>query len=193
LYTNIKSVYREHDKKRIRQGDILTDYHFVEWRGLGFVDDIPNKVSLRLRIFPYVVLLTQDCDLDLDSIYHRKNQKDQDKFLQSILACPAYSADQFRKGTHLEEIGLQMAQINRERFRTIKDNNDPRYHFLPESDSFGMSPAVVDFKHYYGIHIDMLYDVFDRYYHVSLNELFREELSQRFSAFLSRVGVPKFK
>jgi hypothetical protein len=56
-----------------------------------------------------------------------------------------------------------------------------------------MSPAVVDFKHYYGIHIDMLYDVFDRYYHVSLNELFREELSQRFSAFLSRVGVPKFK
>jgi hypothetical protein len=190
-YTNIKSVYRQHDKKRIRQGDILRDFDFIEWR--GFVGANPNKVKLRLRALPYVILLTQDCDLDLDFTYHTTKQKDDDKFLQSILACPAYLAEQFRKGKHLEEIGLQMAQITSDRWHNITYNSDPRYHFLPASDTYGMPPVVVDFKHYYGVHIDMLYDVFDRYYHASLNELFREELSQRFSAFLSRVGVPRFK
>jgi len=190
-YSNVTATYRKHDKTRIRQGDILRDFELIEWR--GFVDHNLKRVKLRLRCLPYIVLLTQDCDLGLDFIYRSQEKETQDKYLQSILACPAYFAEQLRKGTHLEDLGLQMESIKRPRWDNIKNNSDPRYHFLPPFESFGIPPLVVDFKHYYSLSRDMLYNVFGEYYRASLNELFREELSQRFSAFLSRVGVPEFK
>ncbi len=52
-----------------------------------------------------------------------------------------------------------------------------------------MGPLIIDFKHYYTIPRNILYQNLD-HYNVSITELHREQLSQRFAYYLSRVGTP---
>ena len=56
--------------------------------------------------------------------------------------------------------------------------------------TFQIPDLVLDFKHYYAISRDVLYENFGDYCIGSINELFREALSQRFAYYLSRIGLP---
>ncbi|WP_292474386.1 hypothetical protein [Methanosphaera sp.] len=53
-----------------------------------------------------------------------------------------------------------------------------------------ISPIVFDFKRYYTVSTSYIYSVFSDYYLISLNELYRENLSSRFANYLSRMGLP---
>jgi len=189
----IERRYRSHTKERIVQGDILRDLTFFEWN--GFQDEGLEKFKpLKRRKLPYLVVLSQDCDLERD--FENRNDidmEDQDKFLQSVLACPAYIAEEVRKGTHLAELKLTMQSLNKDSWRKVKINSDPRYHYLKKDSDYQIPNLVVDFKHYYTIRRDVLYELYLNHYLASLNELFREELSHRFSFYLSRIGLPDFK
>ncbi len=188
--SKIKALYRKHSESRIVQGDILRDITFLEW---DLNERNPTKSPVIDKYLPYIVILTQDCDLEQDFDNRQEDEAEkQDKFLQSILVCPAYIEDQFRKGTHLEGFKLVMENFNSERFKIIRGNNNPRYHFLqkaPDPD-YQIPNLVLDFKHYYTMPVPVLYKLYRRHYVASLNELFREALSQRFSYYLSRVGLP---
>lgn len=72
----------------------------------------------------------------------------------------------------------------------VKTNQNPRYHLLKGVTELQMQEVVIDFKQYYTIPRDILYEKIVKNYLLSLNELFREELSHRFANYLSRVGVP---
>lgn len=52
---------------------------------------------------------------------------------------------------------------------------------------------VIDFKHYYAIPRDTLFRMYPEHYLVTINQLFRESLSQRFSNYLSRIGLPELE
>jgi hypothetical protein len=55
------------------------------------------------------MVLTQDCDLEQDAAARvASTKKDEDKFLQSVLLCPAYQSEALRKGEHLRELDLVM-------------------------------------------------------------------------------------
>ena len=70
------------------------------------------------------------------------------------------------------------------------NNEDPRFHFLHFEDGFKLPDMVVDFKHFYTINTDYLYQNIDKRV-CSLSELYREKLSQRYAYFLSRIGLPE--
>jgi len=117
--------------------------------------------------------------------------------MQSILISPAFPSNKLREGTHLSE-NDKVLRINSKNWKIIQQNNNPRYHFLKESlliDQYKnekiITSLALDFKSYFTISRDFLYSQFKEHYIASLNELFRESLSARFSHFLSRIGLPE--
>jgi len=164
------------DDQRIHQGDILKDITYTE---RVYVEE--GKVKEDRRILPYVVVLTQDCDLEWDYNNHNSSLDNHDKYLQSILLCLGYIANSLREGVHLGEIGLRMQRLNY------------RYHFLEGNKELSIPDLVFDFKHYYAILRDILYENVEEHYMATLNTLFRENLSHRFTHYLSRIGLPEIK
>jgi len=71
----------------------------------------------------------------------------------------------------------------------IKNNDDPRYHYLhfdPESD---LPDMIIDFKHFFTVSTDYLYQ--NKVKRVrAIDELYREKISQRFAYYISRIGLP---
>jgi hypothetical protein len=205
MKSNVNSIYYEHDGKRICQGDIFRDLKYPE-RYLP--QDIDVDVD-ELKI-PYLVVLSQDCDL-LSDCWNRNDilkidcdtgedcsekEKDHDKLIPSILVCPAYPVNLFKEGKHLEKFDYQMQDFRKKdtMWNFVITNQNSRYHFLKAKTELEMPKVVIDFKQYYTIPRDILYEIlyekFEEHYLLSLNELFREELSHRFANYLSRVGVP---
>ncbi|MDY6895403.1 MAG: hypothetical protein SVO01_08340 [Thermotogota bacterium] len=185
MKSKIDSIYIRHDIHRIYQGDILRDFEYTEWACIE-----GNKVKMMVRTIPYLVILTQDCDLKWDYNNHNNQVGNHDKFLHSILVCPAYLSEEFRQGIHLEGLGFEMGKINSKIWGNVKNNQNQRYHYLERDKELNIPDLVIDFKHYYTIQRDLLYRGIKDHYIATVNELFREALSQRFSYYLSRIGVP---
>lgn len=183
--SKIDGRYRRLDAGRILQGDILRDVDFV------YTADDEKEVVIKYFL-PYMIILSQDCDLEQD--FKNRNENDSQKhdaYLQSILVCPAYLSDHFREGDHLKEFELKMEYKNSQKFSAIKRNLDPRYHYLDQDPNLQVPNLIVDFKHYYTLPVDFLYKIYGAHYIASLNELFREAISQRFSFYFSRIGLPE--
>lgn len=188
--SKIDSRYVKRTIKRICQGDIL--------RNISVIDDYSIDPSGEFEVeeltLPYIVVMTQDCDLEND-FYNRSEPTPEkhDKFLRTVLICPAYIANDLRKGSHLEDLELKMETFNSERWNPIKKQNNARYHFLEQDQELQVPELVIDFKHYYALPRDTLFNMYDENYLVTINHLFREFLSQRFSNYLSRIGLPELK
>jgi len=190
LLNKIDSRYvKDTSIKRICQGDILRDVDVLD----SYTRDSSGELKYDELTLPYIIVMTQDCDLESD-FKNRSNisSESQDKYLRTILVCPAYNASEFREGTHLEDIGLKMAEWNTKLFKQIKEQNHARFHFLEQDQALQVPELVVDFKHYYTIPRDTLFGMYKDHYLVTINQLFREYLSQRFSNYLSRIGLPTF-
>lgn len=192
MKSNIESVYRENTGDRVLQGDIFNNLSIP----------IFSDNELNLIESYYSVVLSQDCDLNQD--YDAWNAfKDNDniesinnKRIPSILLCPAYPANQVREGVNLEFLDLPMSKIShpsKTPWKKIIQNETPRYHFLSGVNDFEIPDLVLDFKRYYTVSRDYLYSVYDDFYVASLNELYREDLSLRFSNYFSRVGLPNLE
>ena len=187
----IDSLYHKHNGDRIYQGDILRDVLLVE---MHFTDETGGNYKVEEKKLPYIVVLTQDCDLEQDFIKRNKIAEKHDKYMESILVCPAYQAESFREGTHLEKFDLTMERWNSEKYAQIKKQQNDRFHFLGGYQPFQVPDLVIDFKHYYTIPRDIAYFLMkNNHYLASLRQLFREDLSHRFSFFLSRIGLPMIK
>lgn len=200
MKSNVDSRYYKHGEERICQGDIFRDLKYPE----RYLPQ-DHELDVEELYIPYLVVLTQDCDLlsdfrnrnnilkiDCDTGEDCSTEKNHDKILQSILVCPAYPAKLLKKGKHLEGLRFQMQNFNKKStmWNFVITNQNPRYHFLEGEIDLQMPEVVIDFKHYYTIPREILYEKLEKDYLQSLNELFREELSHRFAHYLSRVGVP---
>ena len=196
LLNQTDSPYLKLATGRIRQGDILRDINFIyEWR---LEDESSNKYIVKNYEFAYTVVLSQDCDLEQDSINRgNTDDKNQDAYIPSILVCPAYTKAEFKKGVHLNDYNLLMEEIHSKQWDFIKSNRDPRYHYLMPDPNLQAAELVLDFKHFYTLPNKFLYAIYnDKYkihYLASLKILFRERLCQRFSYYISRVGLPEIK
>lgn len=183
----IDSRYIKYIDKRICQGDILRDINIID----NYSTDESGEFKYDELNLPYIIVMTQDCDLEGDFRNRSQNQPEKhDKFLRTILICPAYNATDFRSGKHLEYIGQNMESWNSKNFKQIKDQNKDRFHFLDQDQELQIPELVVDFKHYYALPRDTLYGMYGEHYLATINQLFREFLSQRFANYLSRIGLP---
>ncbi len=179
---------RKGRKPRVHQGDVFRDIDFFE-----YAVEKKGVVEIARIEFPYVVVLTQDCDLEQDhSNRARKGAPSQDKHLFSVLVAPVYNAEHIYTGEHLSELGLKMSTINRRKGPgdRLRSNQVARYHYLDFATDAPIVPSVVDFKHYFSVNIEYLRRARPGKFVCRLAPLHREDLLQRYSAFLSRIGLP---
>jgi len=182
--SKIETKYTRLGLDRVHQGDILRDLRVVE------VARDPMARASETKL-PYTIVLTQDCDLEQDFLSRNDaTSLNQDKYLRAILLCPAYASKEFREGQHLTKLGLKMEYWNHTRFQLIQSQQNERFHFIEHQEDLGVQDLVVDFKHYFTVVRDELYEAYDGIYLATISELFRESLSQRFCYYLGRIGLP---
>jgi hypothetical protein len=206
--------YRYKNDLRIRQGDIIKDVRYFE----NFT--IEAKIlELNYVDFPYVYVLTQECDLDVERNNRGKHLKDKgngkvliddnnypiidsDKSLVSILVAPIYNFDVFSKGIHLSEVckvdkrdynTYRSSELSKKLMNKYKNNDHNRYHYIELEKTDVLSPSIIDFKHYFTINLHELETLKSSNYTTTVSKLFRENISQRFSNYLSRIGLPVVK
>jgi hypothetical protein len=187
-----RSQYAIDHLNRYRQGDILRDLRIVEWAEI-----VQDDLVITERQLPYAVILSQECDLEHDYNNHADDTRFKglkDKCLPTILVCPAYLATQLRTGEHLQNLGLKMQSLSSDQFKRLKQNNDSRYHYLAEEADLQLPELVVDFKHFFSIPRNVIYrDSVSSGYVCSIDDLFRENLSNRFANYISRIGLPELE
>lgn len=175
--------------RRICQGDIFHDVEHIE-----HVKERGGIVEVSKIIFPNIVVLTQDCDLEQDFRFRKPSipGKTQDKLLISVLVAPIYNAEHVFLGEHMSALNMKMEAIKKGKSAGtfLKNNERPRYHYLDFPQSPSLVDSVVDFKHYFSLNIHYLMRIRSQNFVCRLAELHREDLSQRFAAYLSRIGLP---
>ena len=181
--------------KQIHQGDVFLDIDYIE-----HADIIDGHVDISIIRYPHVIIMSQECDLtqDYDERYSTEDKKkSNDKLLHGIIVAPMYNYEHFREGKHYSNLGYTMCtdfiNQNKTPSRMLKQNNNPRYHFMEFDSSIPIVDSVVDFKHFFTVDISSLYKYKKEKYVCSLDALFRERLSQRFANYLSRIGLPTDK
>ena len=174
---------------RVSQGDIYRDVEFIE-----YAVEKKGIIEISKIVFPFIIVLTQDCDLDQDSKVRRQTDltKTQDKLILSVLVAPIYNVAQVYQGEHLDQLRIKMEMINEQRTpgEYLRANQRPRYHYLKFPTGVAISPSVIDFKHYFSVNVEYLRrkkaDLVCR-----VSPLYREDISHRFASFLSRIGLPE--
>lgn len=172
-------------RRRISQGDIFRDIECIE-----YVIEKDGVIEVSKIIFPLVIVLTQDCDLEQDS--GNRGKKTQNTKLLSVLVVPLYNAEHVFEGSHLSDLDYQMEPISKKRTpgTTLMQNERPRYHFLDFPTDVPLVASVADFKHYFSVHVSYLESVKGKSFVCRLSDLFREDVSQRFASYLARIGLP---
>ncbi|MBB4199927.1 hypothetical protein GGD83_003751 [Rhodoblastus sphagnicola] len=189
--TNIQVKRRK--LPRIAQGDIFRDVECIE----RVLED-RGIIEVSKVVFPLAVLMTQDCDLEQNAKYKPKNHKppiDDDKRLFSVLFVPLYNAEHVFQGAHLSALSMNMAPINKKKTpgTSLMQNERPRYHYLEFPHDVPIVPQIADFKHYFSSHINYVEALRAKHFVCRITDLFREDLSQRFAAYLARIGLPELK
>lgn len=175
-------------ENRICQGDIFKDIEYIE-----YALEKSGTFEISKILFPFVVVLTQDCDLKQDfSNRSDSSRQNQDKHLISVIVAPLYNLEHVYVGEHLSELDLTMQQIPKDKTlgKLLRDNQSPRYHFLEFDQSVPIPASVIDFKHYFTVNLEVLLKVKTNNYICKIAPLYRESISLRFANFLSRIGLP---
>ena len=171
---------------RVRQGDVIRDVEFLE-----VVRESGGILEISFVHYPVVVVLTQECDLEQDFERRQNREKPQGSRLVSALVAPLYNAAHVFEGSHLSELNLRADGISKKvEGRFIVQNRQPRYHYLEFPPSLGIADGIVDFKHYFSVELQGLARAKAKGFICRLDDLFREDLSHRFSSFLARIGLP---
>jgi hypothetical protein len=158
---------------------------------------VPGPVQLLTVRHAWVLVLSQDCDLDWD---HALRQQDADvpghnKELPNILLCHAYTIDEIH----------DRPQVKSDILRRIRQNQDERFHTLDEvpaeldREGIGIPELILDFKRYFTIPTAELYGRMSlnadhaeaARRHAFLISPFRDEVARRASAFHARIALPE--
>ncbi|MCE5248920.1 hypothetical protein LLG96_01735 [bacterium] len=182
--SKIEKPYVFHDRERICQGDILRDFSFY------YINSTNEVIK---GFYNYIIIITQDCDLK--SYFEKKNNTDENEFFNqfvpSILFIPAFPLDIIKEGEHLIGIyKIKQERLNSSKIDRIKKQNETRYHFLPSYKDYQIPELIIDFKLYYTVSFDYTLIHYINYYLGTVNEIYRERLSQRFADYLNRIGLP---
>jgi hypothetical protein len=161
---------------------------------IEYVVEKSGTLAVSKIVFPLVVVITQDCDLQQDHLFHwsRTPKTTQDKWLLSALVAPLYNVEQVYQGVHLSDLGMKMEPINSKKSpgQYLRNNERPRFHFVSFPKFLPIANSVIDFKHYFSVNIKYLRKLRRTNFVCQLSPLYREDVLQRFSAYLSRIGLP---
>lgn len=177
------------DNSRVYQGDIFRNVKYYD-----SYHENGGDFELTMYEFPFVMVLTQDCDLEQNKNARNKITTTHptltnDKHLISVIVAPLYNAEHLITGSHLQEIGISTQKLNSELKKPVQNNQNPRYHFIKFSDAVPVPDSIIDFKHYFTTSLSGLESNLNNRI-CRIDSIYRELISQRFANYLSRIGLP---
>jgi len=172
---------------RLCQGDIIRNVEHIE-----YISEKDGIIEISKIEFPLVIILTQDCDLEQDYRYRKRNSENKDKLLISVLVAPLYNSEHIFSGEHLSELHINSQYIKKTgtKGKLIIQNQIPRYHYIHFPEKIDIVSSIIDFKHYFSVNTDYLKKLKRTNFVCMVSELYRESISTRFAFFLSRIGLP---
>lgn len=192
MATISKAVYSKLEDP-ICQGDIFQN---VKYNYIDTEDE--QSISVVEFEFPYAIVISQACDvIAMDDILKNKKGKPT-KFMPSILMCPIYDKAMAKSGNHIEDMFSELSLClekeniyNSEEYKVVKRDWHYRFHDLTISADGKniLENSVIDFKHYFTLPMSYLFSHKpDRI--LRLDDLFAEQITLKFSTYLSRVAIP---
>src|SRR5690606_16030735 len=109
----------------------------------------------------------------------------------SVLVAPVYNFEHFIAGEHLSTLDIAAHRLNSKQKALLMKNQNPRYHYFEFERSSTIPNSVVDFKHYFSVSLLWLENKLAASCICGISPLYRELVSQRFSNYLSRIGLPE--
>jgi len=185
-----KVIYQASDNTlSLRQGEILTGVVQYKPVAAEIKTDLNNGFSFSPILHPYVIVVTQDCDLDWDHTARSVSNGSSTKLLNSIILCEIDTAENIRStdGINSKEWGL-VANHRHERFYFFEK-------ILPiyESEQKGLPELTADFKKVFGVDVETLYrqiEIGTVARRTVLKSPYLEHFSKRYYNFHSRVALP---
>ena len=139
-------MYERLKASKIQQTAILKDIDIPEVRV-----EPRRRAAMTQTRFKWLVVLTQDCDLDLDRHARRGTNPNpggtpvsKDKILRMALLCPAYPLDEVLLGTYLRPVTSK--KWGHDDSKTLVGNHHERYHVLQADNKYLLEQLVLDFK-----------------------------------------------
>lgn len=83
-----------------------------------------------------------------------------------------------------------MQSLNTNLWNPVKTNKNERFYFLKESSEMKLPDLVIDFKRFYAVPREIIYQIEENKYISSLNVPYREDVTRRFANYISRIGLP---
>ena len=197
------------DQHGLHLGDVYRDVEFLEQTAES-EDHLTIRTSM--LVFPLAMVMGQECDLASDCAlradvppFGREHPFKANGFMWTTLMLPLYNASQFFDPNNsclfeiLENVYLGTAtqpasvslELNRPpREDLVRDNQDERYHFLRFESSSGIPDCVIDFRHYFALRTSYLLGHRDQQCMATLSSPYRDKVLQRFTFYISRIGLP---
>lgn len=184
----MSAMFRNDAGDRLCQGDILRNVDLPEY---STVED--GSAILTVVRFPLALVLSQDCDLQQD--FSARVHGESASMLLSVLLVPLYEMGDAVSGEQLKELDVTMPSLpsgtKSQSARDLRQNKNARYHCLPMSqEQDGLPDVIADFKNYFAVNSSYLTGIRARSLAGSLDTLYREDVVQRFAAYLARIGLP---
>lgn len=177
----------------ILQGDIFKKITYIYK-----TSESPDYVDITEFEFPYVIVLSQSCDVSAMSKMLAEKVGKSLKFMPSILVAPIYDKEALKTGEALSDIinAVEFSMSKENLFSSkiinvIEDDAHSRFHLLnlDNKSLIEFETPIIDFKHYFTVSPEYLYAMREnRICH--LEQLFCEQITLRFSNHLSRVAIP---
>lgn len=174
----------------LRQGEVLTDLE-IKKLDVGSIQAGTEDLLVAVT-YPYVIVASQDCDLDQDYRI-RCNESGTLPTLPCVLLYEMFTAANLKSGrSDLNQGSLP--------WTNARQNKTERYHFLEavpadrDAVGEGLPELALDFKRYLTVPTDELYARITRGIlrrRCRLSSPFLEHWSFRHAAFQCRVALPR--
>jgi hypothetical protein len=187
-----RAIYRSSDESlSLRQGEILTGV--IQYKPV--MDELSQhgqELSFETVLHPYVIVITQDCDLDWD--YKARNSREilqPSKLLNSVILCEIAEARGIRDAAD--------NNMNSKEWKLVESHRHERFYFFEkippecEVEQEGLPELTADFKKIFGIDVATLYRQIELGMvkrRTVLISPYLEHFSRRYYSFHSRVALP---
>ena len=176
----------------IGQGDILTNVSYT------YEVNITNdKVDVIQFEFPFVLVLSQSCDLEHGNRLLNKEIKSEAKVMFSAIVVPFFEFDTIRTGKHLHylskyklmDFNINSDFIQKDEISVIRNGMHYRYHLLQMATDENKYPDyIIDFKTFFTLNLNELQKMKPRRIG-RLGDIETQQIVGKFANFLSRVGI----
>lgn len=185
--------YTANDLDPVLQGDIFRNISYVYK-----TEESEEYVDFTEFEFPYVIVLSQSCDISAMSKMIDAGGKSI-KFMPSVLVAPIYDKEVLKNGDIFDEVieavdyKMSKESLFNSKTKDVIENDDHyRFHVLDfgKTSMLDIANPMIDFKHYFSVSPEYLNSVRSRRL-CHLKQLNCEQITLRYAAYLSRVAFPE--